>query len=121
MYDLDNPTDTNSKIAVPPLTVEGDRAPDPNITASEVFPDDQARTTLPPNSRNAPLEKVHKIADIHITVWKDPHELDAKKERKWLVGVQGTDVKLVPMMNEFFSRTVTGSSWIEFSKFGTCT
>ena len=120
LYDLDNPADQNSKITVPAPTVEGDRAQDPNMTAAEVFPDDTKRTTLPPNSRHEPLEKIHKTADIHITVWKDPNESDPQKERKWLVGVKGVDVKLVPMMNEFFSRTVTGSSWIQFSHFGMC-
>ena len=115
LYDLDNPAET--RFTVPTESVEGDRAADPNTTSNKVFQDDLSRTTKL-NDIREPLPKETKSGDIHITVWRDPQEKDPKKERKWIVGVTGVDVKIVPMMNEFFSRTVTGSSWIKFHKFG---
>lgn len=76
------------------------------------------RTETSPDSISPP-KKVLKYADIRITVWKDNHEKDDNKKMKWVVGIKASHVKLVPLLNKLFNRTVEGSQWIEFSQLGT--
>ena len=62
--------------------------------------------------------KIQMKGDIHITIWNDTQESNETKRIKWVVGIKGSNVKFVPMMNRLFNRKVTGSRWIQMQDIG---
>ena len=59
-----------------------------------------------------------KWAKVYISVWSGKSDSGDQDEFKWVVGIKGNNVELVPLFNKFFNKKVTDNSWIKFSDFG---
>ena len=100
----------------------------------KLLEDDTTRTTHPDNIQD-PQQKISNSGKLHVTMWSDASEPtsegsnaaesnteesnDEKKENtKWVIGIKAENIEIVPMINQFFTRTAVGATWLNFTEFG---